>query len=179
MSVLGAEPCNTFVAELLSVLYRGFARLPREQAAGIGLVKTSVTKADLCDQQERRMIIDYELVERGRMPARHLGTHALQDDEVCLELEVVADSGAGAALVVFCVVMPTYLLPPTEGEPRLSMRCHACDEAAGKKRCAACHMAWYCSADCQKAAWPLHRRHCKQLARAAESASALAGDAGQ
>ena len=45
--------------------------------------------------------------------------------------------------------------------------CNACGKAASGAtaflRCSACKQAWYCSADCQKAAWKGHKKACKQL----------------
>ena len=49
----------------------------------------------------------------------------------------------------------------------------SCGKAAVSE-CARCHAAAYCSADCQKADWPLHLKHCKPPSAQAQSlASAL------
>jgi hypothetical protein len=36
-------------------------------------------------------------------------------------------------------------------------------ELVGKSRCSGCKACFYCSRECQAAAWPLHKRVCKQL----------------
>lgn len=43
-------------------------------------------------------------------------------------------------------------------------RCYheACDASTDlSMRCAGCQRAWYCSVDCQRAAWPIHKLFCK------------------
>ncbi|KAG5187399.1 hypothetical protein JKP88DRAFT_218600 [Tribonema minus] len=35
-----------------------------------------------------------------------------------------------------------------------------CD-AAGTKKCGACKMVYYCSAECQSSHWPAHKRQCR------------------
>ena len=67
------------------------------------------------------------------------------------------------------------------GRVRAKLRCAslACANLAGaseaalpRKRCSACRVAWYCSADCARAAWAAgHKAACRQLAaqRAAEN----------
>ena len=42
--------------------------------------------------------------------------------------------------------------------------CEHCHKVQRKmKICATCKHAWYCSADCQKAAWPAHKPRCKHM----------------
>ncbi|KAF8861236.1 hypothetical protein BDZ45DRAFT_282417 [Acephala macrosclerotiorum] len=41
-------------------------------------------------------------------------------------------------------------------------RCQAC-WSSSEKNCASCRATWYCSADCQKSDWPLHKTRCKFL----------------
>ncbi|GAX29232.1 hypothetical protein FisN_28Lu091 [Fistulifera solaris] len=44
--------------------------------------------------------------------------------------------------------------------------CYACkDQIAGLKRCSRCNVAWYCSAECQKKHFEIHREVCKQVAK--------------
>lgn len=51
---------------------------------------------------------------------------------------------------------------------------HACDHcqqaSANALRCSKCKTVWYCNRECQKKAWPGHKRRCNQ-------ATAAAGDA--
>lgn len=42
-------------------------------------------------------------------------------------------------------------------------QCAHCGLKGAAKRCARCHMAWYCNKECQVAAWRGHREHCKKL----------------
>jgi MYND finger len=43
-----------------------------------------------------------------------------------------------------------------QGEPA----CFQCGKTTEVKRCANCQSAWYCSRDCQKAHWKVHKRTC-------------------
>jgi hypothetical protein len=53
-------------------------------------------------------------------------------------------------------------------------RCWAvdCSNPAPAAKCGRCHTAAYCSAPCQRAHWPAHRPHCKELEAAAAAAKA-------
>ena len=37
-------------------------------------------------------------------------------------------------------------------------------------RCAACRVAWYCSADCQRTDWPRHKHACRRGMKTASAA---------
>ena len=58
--------------------------------------------------------------------------------------------------------------------------CTQCGKPEAKKRCSQCKFVFYCSADCQRAAWPGHKGACfagaaaKQAAAGEASAAAAA-----
>jgi hypothetical protein len=46
----------------------------------------------------------------------------------------------------------------------LTTRCHGCGKDDAKlRRCARCSMGWYCSKECQRADFPLHRTVCRRF----------------
>ncbi|KAI0920201.1 hypothetical protein AcV5_010005 [Taiwanofungus camphoratus] len=40
-------------------------------------------------------------------------------------------------------------------------KCVACGKTERLKLCSKCHAAWYCSAACQRANWPMHKQTCQ------------------
>ena len=47
----------------------------------------------------------------------------------------------------------------------VSKKCNGCgmnDDMEALKRCASCGKVWYCSRECQKADWKVHKKTCKQ-----------------
>lgn len=51
-----------------------------------------------------------------------------------------------------------------------SATCAQCAIKHAKKRCSACRRVFYCSVECQKAAWPDHKRNCRKPAESAAAA---------
>ena len=41
--------------------------------------------------------------------------------------------------------------------------CSICKSTKDSKRCARCHMKWYCSVACQQSDWDSHKKQCKQV----------------
>jgi hypothetical protein len=48
-------------------------------------------------------------------------------------------------------------------------QCGACGKSGAAKECSVCMAAWYCNANCQQAAWRLHKKTC--VARASATGS--------
>lgn len=67
-------------------------------------------------------------------------------------------------------VAPT---PAAEGQHG----CAHCGASPATKRCSVCKQEWYCSRECQLAAWKGHKKHCKKLAAAAAAEPAAAAPA--
>lgn len=45
--------------------------------------------------------------------------------------------------------------------PTYDRWCLWCDKRSGvTKRCGQCHSVYFCSTDCQRKAWPVHKNHC-------------------
>ena len=42
-----------------------------------------------------------------------------------------------------------------------AVRCLGCGSQTNLKKCAKCHVARFCSAECIARAWPAHKPHCK------------------
>lgn len=40
--------------------------------------------------------------------------------------------------------------------------CLYCDNKSAGNRCAGCKHVYFCNAECQKKAWPIHKKHCKR-----------------
>ena len=57
-------------------------------------------------------------------------------------------------------------------------RCSSGCGLAASKKCSGCGTARYCSADCQKQHWPLHKRACKVIRASAAAAAAAAEKSG-
>ena len=70
------------------------------------------------------------------------------------------------------VSMPTDLLAATEVRvPTSSKACLACGACEGKlMRCGSCKTVFFCSRDCQIAAWPAHKAECAATARTTRAA---------
>ncbi|KAE8714349.1 Histone-lysine N-methyltransferase ASHR1 [Hibiscus syriacus] len=45
------------------------------------------------------------------------------------------------------------------------LRCDGCFSKSNLKKCAGCHVVWYCGSLCQKLEWKLHRLECQALAK--------------
>jgi len=52
--------------------------------------------------------------------------------------------------------------------------CAQCGQPGAKKRCSQCKLVFYCSIDCQRAAWPKHKAACNNLAAAGKTKAATA-----
>ena len=55
------------------------------------------------------------------------------------------------------------------------MYCAGCEKSfiqTELKRCGACNVAHYCGIECQRADWPIHKRHCKDLKKFLEKETA-------
>ena len=59
--------------------------------------------------------------------------------------------------------------------PVTQKRCEGCQAEEAKLRCGACKLAYYCSKECQRAGWGLHKDQCGPSIRA--KAQALRGNA--
>jgi hypothetical protein len=46
--------------------------------------------------------------------------------------------------------------------PTYDKWCLYCDNKSATKRCKGCKTVYFCNADCQKKAWPIHKKHCKR-----------------
>ncbi|GMH00279.1 hypothetical protein Nepgr_002118 [Nepenthes gracilis] len=44
-------------------------------------------------------------------------------------------------------------------------RCEVCFASRNIKKCAACHVVWYCGSTCQKSDWKLHRVECRAISK--------------
>ena len=49
-------------------------------------------------------------------------------------------------------------------QPTSLSQCNTCQIECGSFKCCRCRSAVYCSKECQRAAWPLHKKSCKQVA---------------
>ena len=59
------------------------------------------------------------------------------------------------------VVMPAMAMAMATGAAPASVRCARCGTAAGKlRRCGRCKGACYCSVECQRAHWKVHKDGC-------------------
>ena len=47
-----------------------------------------------------------------------------------------------------------------EGKGKRAVLCGSCAVCIGTKRCSKCSKAYYCSRECQLAAWPCHKKVC-------------------
>ena len=41
--------------------------------------------------------------------------------------------------------------------------CEQCNKVNGDKRCGGCREAYYCSQECQRLYWKVHKSHCKKI----------------
>jgi len=46
--------------------------------------------------------------------------------------------------------------------PTYDTWCLYCDNKSATNRCTGCKHIYFCNADCQKKAWPIHKKHCKR-----------------
>jgi hypothetical protein len=46
--------------------------------------------------------------------------------------------------------------------PTYDKYCLFCDSKTATKRCSGCYHVYFCNAECQKKAWPIHKQHCKR-----------------
>ena len=54
--------------------------------------------------------------------------------------------------------------------------CLACGKAGAKSLCTGCRSVSFCGRDCQRAAWPGHKRECRRIVREKAEAKARLED---
>jgi hypothetical protein len=57
------------------------------------------------------------------------------------------------------IVKPNLLAASIQKELRVT--CAVCESSSNCKRCTGCYQLWYCSPDCQKSHWNVHKDACK------------------
>ncbi|KAL7155955.1 hypothetical protein ABFS83_03G110900 [Erythranthe nasuta] len=58
-----------------------------------------------------------------------------------------------------------FVAVPNVYEESPESKCEWCFSSSNIKACSACHAVWYCSRECQKSDWKLHRAECKSLSK--------------
>lgn len=160
---VGADVQPARLYAWLSGVYRSFARLPAAeyaQAVGGG-VTVEVSPGGLTSNAPESVNVLLFILTRQEALQAPLGDFVPAADEVLVRLAVKGDGGCVCEVVV---AMPTFLTGSTDPDfssERVPMRCGSCGEHPASKTCASCHLAWYCSRQCQLAAWPAHKKACK------------------
>lgn len=165
MNVVCDKDVNVnFVMKLFFYLYSGFTRLPslKYEALKSGYVVAPIPvhclTATNCKMLPKVYPIDRKALKKKVIEC--LGSFAPTEDEVSLVLYVHKPDGRALCKVV--VTMPTYLAGSTQSgrnPERTPMRC-LCG-GPSTKVCSRCRLGWYCSPECQRVDWPVHRKTCK------------------
>eukprot|EP00035_Acanthoeca_spectabilis_P014481 m.277571 g.277571 ORF g.277571 m.277571 type:complete len:382 (-) comp16149_c0_seq7:9-1154(-) len=85
----------------------------------------------------------------------------------CAELKRRADEVAGKATANSTATGSAGLPPPPATDPSTATpepKCHACEKPHPEmKKCGKCRFAWYCSAECQRGHWRIHKPNCIRI----------------
>ncbi|KAL7536911.1 hypothetical protein ACHAWF_005603 [Thalassiosira exigua] len=102
-------------------------------------------------------------------------TILLLEERSFANLHDVLDGDNRAVVSFYRKRLPCQCLDKTwkilKGKPKIG-HCHNCNVQAERGAlllCGRCRFEHYCSADCQKAAWPRHKSSCKRLEQLSES----------
>ena len=91
----------------------------------------------------------------------------------CMKVGSAGKIGTGGISYPWCNSFQYRILPDTEGigdpfvhcidRKDIEMMCSLCDSVASKKGCCVgCKYAWYCSKECQRKHWKVHKKLCKK-----------------
>lgn len=144
-SYLRREP--PLVYYWLMRMMNAYAKIPKEQE--VEAVYLMIDKGEIVVFERNAM----QLVAGVRQ-----GEVMEDEDEVCLMLFEAKEESPMAVAVI-----PTFFKEDEYQKKTSAVRCNRCVDKKACKHCTACGLAWYCSKECQHAAWKEHKPTCKKL----------------
>jgi hypothetical protein len=101
----------------------------------------------------------FALYKRGGDGKRDVGTLEQLADKICAHLKLPK----GSIEVTEGNAKPKHEGVVLGAIGAVRKTCGGCATSEAKKRCGACQMQFYCSVECQRAHWKVHKKTCPKI----------------